>query len=104
MEYAGFWPLRRVQSPLMSTLESIRRVTKNGIAYIKDNWQPTTDSDWQNHVILFPAWGSRCVGADAANTNWWVNHVYQMLKRSWERCVKVGPHRLGEAFYADYMP
>jgi hypothetical protein len=80
------------------------RVTKNGIAYIKDNWQPSTDSDWQNHAILFPAWGSRCVGADAARTAWWVNHVYQMLKRSWERCVKVEPHRMGEAFYADHKP
>ena len=80
------------------------RVTKNGIAYIKDNWQPTTDSDWQNHAILFPAWGSRCVGADAASTNWWVNHVYLMLKRWWDIYSRDGSLRLGDAIYADYLP
>jgi hypothetical protein len=32
------------------------RVTKNGTAYIKDNWHHPTDSDEQNHAILFETW------------------------------------------------
>ena len=80
------------------------RVTKDGIAYLKDNWYYPTDSEWQNHAIMFETWNRSYVGKDAANDDEWVNSVYNMLKRWWDRCVKDGPHRLGEAFYADYMP
>jgi hypothetical protein len=80
------------------------RVTRNGIAYIKDNWEYPTDSEWQNHAIMFETWHRSYVGKDAANTDWWVNHVYNMLKGWWDRCEKDGPHRLGDAIFADYMP
>ncbi len=80
------------------------RVTKNGTAHIKHNWQPPTDSDEQNHAILFETWNRSYVGKDAADDDKWVNEVYQMLERWWERCVKDGPHRLGDAIYADYTP
>ena len=80
------------------------RITKDSIAYIKDNWHPPTDSDEQNLAIRFETWDRTYVGKDAANDDKWVNSVYLMLKRWWERCVKDGPHRLGDAFYADYTP
>jgi hypothetical protein len=80
------------------------RVTKNGIAYIKHNWQPPTDSDEQNHAVLFETWHRSYVGKDAANTDWWVNHVYNMLKRWWDRYSRDGSSRLGDAIYADYLP
>jgi hypothetical protein len=77
------------------------RITRNGIAYIKHNWQPPTESDVQNHAVLFGTWNSSYVGQDAANDGEWVNRVYKMLKGWWERCVQIGPHRLGGAFYVD---
>ena len=104
MEYAGFWALRRVQSPLTSPRRYQLRIAKDGIAYIKHNWQFPTDSDEQNHAILFETWHRTDVGQDAANDDVWVNEVYNMLKCWWGQCVKDGPHRLGDAFYADYTP
>jgi hypothetical protein len=79
-------------------------VTKNGEAYIEDNPGYPTDIALQNHAIRFESWHRSYVGADAANDDEWVNRVYKLLKRWWERCLEVGPHRMGEAFYADYMP
>jgi hypothetical protein len=80
------------------------RITRNGIAYIKHNWQFPTDSDLQNHAVLFETWHRSYVGQDAANTDWWVNHVYNMLKRWWDGYSRDGSRRLGDAIYADYMP
>ena len=80
------------------------RVTKNGIAYIKDNLQPLTDSDEQNHAILFETWNSTYVGKDAANDDKWVNEEYRMLKRWWDIYSRDGSLRLGAAIYADYLP
>jgi hypothetical protein len=79
-------------------------VTKNGIAYIEDNAGFPTDIALQNHAIQFESWHRTDVGQDAADDDEWVNEVYQMLERWWDRCEKDRPHRLGEAFYADYMP
>ena len=76
-------------------------VTKNGIAYIEDNAGFPTDIALQNHAIYFESWHRTDVGQDAANDDEWVNRVYKMLKRWWERCVQIGPHRLGGAFYVD---
>jgi hypothetical protein len=80
------------------------RITNDGIAYIKHNWQFPTDSDLQNHAVLFETWHRSYVGQDAANDDKWVNEVYNMLKYWQGQCVKDGPHRLGDAFYADYTP
>jgi hypothetical protein len=79
-------------------------VTKNGKAYIEDNPGYPTDIDLQNHAIRFESWHRSYVGKDAANDDKWVNEVYNMLKYARGQCVKDGPHRLGEAFYADYTP
>jgi hypothetical protein len=79
-------------------------VTKNGIAYIEDNPGYPTDIALQNHAIRFESWHRSWVGKDAANDDEWVNRVYKLLKRWWDRCEKDRPHRLGDAFYADYMP
>ena len=79
-------------------------VTKNGIAYIEDNAGFPTDIALQNHAIRFESWHRTDVGQDAANDDEWVYRVYEMLKRWWNRCLECGPHKLGGAFYADYMP
>ena len=79
-------------------------VTKNGVAYIEDNAGFPTDIALQTHAIYFESWDRSYVGQDAANTDWWVNEVYNMLKYWRGQCVKDGPHRLGDAFYADYTP
>jgi hypothetical protein len=80
------------------------RITNDGIAYIKHNWQFPTDSDLQNHAVLFETWHRSYVGQDAANDDKWVNEVYNMLKYWRGQCVKDRPHRLGDAFYADNTP
>jgi hypothetical protein len=79
-------------------------VTKNSIAYIEDNAGFPTDIDLQNHAVRFEAWNRTYVGQDAANDDEWVNEVYNMLKRWWDRYSRDGSRRLGEAIYADYMP
>ena len=79
-------------------------VTKNGIAYIEDNAGFPTDIDLQNHAIRFESWHRSYVGKDAANDDKWVNSVYLMLRRWWDRYSRDDSRRLGDAIYADYLP
>jgi hemin uptake protein HemP len=79
-------------------------VTKNGKAYIEDNAGYPTDIALQTHAILFESWHRCYVGQDAANTDWWVNHVYNMLERWWDIYSRDGSLRLGDAIFADYLP
>src|SRR5919112_4959078 len=79
-------------------------VTKNGEAYIEDNAGFPTDIALQTHAIRFESWHRSYVGKDAANTDWWVNNVYLMLKRWWDIYSRDGSGRLGDAIYADYLP
>jgi hypothetical protein len=80
------------------------RITNDGIAYIKHNWQFPTDSDLQNHAVLFETWHRSYVGQDAANDDEWVNEVFLMLMRWWDMYSRDGSLRLGDAIYADYLP
>ena len=80
------------------------RVTKNGTAYIKASQYYPTYSEVLNHAVLFAPWLRTDVGQVVASNDEWVYEVYEMLKRWWWKCLKIGPHWLGGAYYADYMP
>lgn len=80
------------------------RVTRDGIAYIEHNAFRTSQSEWQSHCVMFEKWNRSYVGKDAASDDEWVTQVHKMLKSWWNECLEFGPHRLPEAFYADYTP